>query len=114
MANDLVMTSIPDEFSLAPKLAGKPAGDEFAIRLGPAHGKFVVTEIFLRRERICLYARTRVPIHMGTQDGFTHTARTAVNQHDELFLAQPRPLECPGIKDVFHDLNLGEVVSATD
>ncbi len=97
-----------------PQPAGKPAGDKLAIRLGPAHGNFVATEKFLRRKRIYFYTETQVLTGMGSQDGFTHTARTAVNEQDELLFSKTSPLERLGIKDVFHGLNLGEVVAATD
>src|SRR5258707_425996 len=52
-------------------------------------------------------------IHVAAQDGFTQTARAAVNQNNQLLLAQAEELECPCIKHLIDHLQLGKVVAAT-
>ena len=51
---------------------------------------------------------------MTAQDGFTQTARAAVDQHNQLLLAQAEALECPGIKHLLNHLQLRKVVATTN
>jgi len=74
----------------------------------------VAIEIFLASKQLSSHAGSAILIHMSAQDGFAQTARAAVDEDDELVLSDARALECLGIVNFLHRLNLGEVVSTTD
>src|SRR6266436_7192316 len=88
--------------------------DEFAICLGPADCEVVAAEILLRSERIRFDSVAEVLIHVSSQDGFTQTTRAAVNEHDELLLAEAKLLELVGLENLLDRLQLGEVIAAAD
>jgi hypothetical protein len=48
----------------------------------------VTPEILLSGKRIRLHTVTEVLVHVSAEDGFTQSARAAVNEHDELLLAE--------------------------
>ena len=48
------------------------------------------------------------------QDGFTQSARAAVNEHDELFLAQAELCESAGVEHLLDRLQFGEVVATAE
>src|SRR5437870_12293104 len=88
--------------------------DEFAICLGPADCEVVAAEILLRSERIRFDSLTEVLIHVSPQDGFAQTTRAAVNEHDELRLAETQFLELVGLENPLDRLQFGEVIAAAD
>src|SRR5207249_4195190 len=88
--------------------------DESAICLGPANGDVVAAEIFLRSERIRFHVLTEVPIHLSAQDGFTQSPRAAVNEHDELLLAEIKLLERVSIENFLDRLQFGKVIATTN
>jgi hypothetical protein len=64
-------------------------------------------------EGLCVRATGLMLGHIVAQDGFTQTARTAVDQHNQLLLAQAEELECPCIKHLINHLQLRKVVATT-
>src|SRR5512147_2848943 len=48
-----------------------------------------------------------------TEDRLTQPTRTAVNQHDQLLLAQAKLLELAGVENFLNSLEFGEVVSTS-
>src|SRR5215813_9053575 len=52
--------------------------------------------------------------HVVPQDGFTQPARTAVDQHDQLLLAQTELLKLAGVENFLNRLEFGEVVSTSE
>ncbi len=82
------MAAVPEAFGFRTERRNEATRDEFAICLGPADCEVVTAEIFLRRERIRFDSVAEVLIHMSPQDGFTQSTRAAVNEHDELLLAE--------------------------
>ena len=90
---DAVVAAVPEGFRFGTDRRSEAASDKFAIRLGPAHGVIVAAEIFLRRKRLRFDAVAEVLVDVCAQDGFTQTARAAVNEHDELLLAEVELLD---------------------
>src|ERR1039458_9987637 len=61
---DAVVATVPEGFRFGTDCCHEAAGDQFAIRFGPAHTEVVSTEIFLRRERLRFHAVAAVLIHV--------------------------------------------------
>ena len=53
-------------------------------------------------------------LRISAQDGFTQTSRAAVDQDNQLLLAQAQLPEFPGVHHLLDRLQLGEVVAATN
>lgn len=74
----------------------------------------MAAEILLRRERVCLHTIAEVLIHMRAQDGFTQTTRAAVNEHDELLLAEAKVFERGCVENLLDGLQFGEVIATAN
>ena len=107
------MATVPDAFGFGAERGDEPLRDQRAIRVSPAHGQVVTAEIFRRGERIC---STPLPmfIHVIAQHRFAQSARTAVNEHDQLLLPEPKLLELVGVENFLDRLQFGEVIAAAD
>jgi hypothetical protein len=113
-ACDAVVAAVPETFGFRSERGNETTRNEFAVRPGPADGEVVPVEIVLRGKRICFDAFTEVLVCMCAQNGFTQSSRAAVNEHDELLLAEVEVFELPGVEDVLDRLQLGEVIATTD
>ena len=74
----------------------------------------MTTEVFPCCERFRLHAVPEVLLHMVAKDGFTQSARAAVNQHRQLLLAQTERLECLRFQHFLDPLQFGEVITTAD
>ena len=96
---NVVMAAVPEGFRFSTNRRHEAARDELAICPGPTDGEVVAAKIFRRRGRLRRHTITAVLIHVCAQDGFTQTARAAVNEHDELLLAETKLLELVSIEN---------------
>src|SRR5262245_54053606 len=85
---DAVVATIPEAFRFCTERRNKATCDEFAIGLSPTHSEVVAAEIIRSCKRICFYALTEVLVNIGSQDGFTQTTRTTVNEDDKLLFTE--------------------------
>ena len=107
------MAAVPEQVSLGSKLLHEALSEEPSVHLGPAHGQVVALQVSRGGEGLRVRATGLMLIHIVAQDGFTQTARAAVDQHNQLLLAQAEELECPGIKHLINHLQLRKVVATT-
>ncbi len=108
------MAAVPEAFGFRTDRRKEATRDEFPIGFGPVHCEVVTTEIFVRRKRIHLHAFTEVLIHMSAQDGFTQSARAAVNEHNELLFAEVEFLELFNVENLLDRLQFGKVIATTN
>src|ERR1051325_8500724 len=69
---------------------------------------------YASRKRLGIRTTGLMLRHVVSQDGFTQPARTTVDQHNELLLAQANLLELASVQDFLNRLEFGEVVSASE
>src|ERR1035441_10232850 len=108
-----VVATVPEQVSLGPELLHEALSEEPSVRLGPAHRQVVALQVSRSGEGLCARATRLMLGHMVAQDGFTQTARAAVDQHNQLLLPQAEEPECPCIKHLINHLQLRKVVATT-
>ena len=74
----------------------------------------MVPEAGRSRKGLGIRAVGLVLLRISAQDGFTQTSRAAVDQNNQLLLAQAQLPEFPGVHHLLDRLQLGEVVATTN
>src|ERR1019366_2737011 len=110
---DAVVATVPEQVSLGTELLHEARSEKPSVHLGPAHGQVMALQVSRGGEGLRVRPSGLMLIHIIAQDGFTQTARAAVDQHNQLLLAQAEALECPRIKHLIDHLQLRKVVTAT-
>ncbi len=108
------MATVPQALDARPKLGGEAVRDEFAIRLGPAHGEVMTTEILLCSRRIHGYAAGTILIHVRAENGFSQAARAAVDEQHELLFGEFELREFRRIENHLDGLQFSEVITAAN
>ena len=108
------MAAVPEQVGFGSERLSETLGQELAIHLGPAHSQVMALQVSRRRERLRIRPAGLMLGHIVAQDGFTQPTRTAVNQHDQLLLAQAKLLELASVEDFLNRLEFGEVVATSE
>src|SRR5664279_4553240 len=108
-----VVATVPEQVSLGPELLHEALSEKPSVHLGPAHRQVVALQVSRSGEGLRVRAAGLMFIYIIAQDGFTQSARAAVDQHNQLLLPQAEEPECPGIKHPINHLQLRKVVTAT-
>src|ERR1035438_3655218 len=110
---EAVVATVPEEICPGAELLHEALSEEPSVHLGPAHGQVVAQQVSRGGEGLRVRVTGLMLGHIVAQDGFTQTTRTAVDQHNQLLLAQTEELECPCIKHFINHLQLRKVVATT-
>ena len=108
------MAAVPEQVSFGSECLSETLGQELAVDLGPAHGQVMTLQVSRSGERLGIRTAGLMLGHIVSQDGFTQPARTAVDEHNQLLLAQAKLLELAGVENFLNSLEFGEVVSASE
>ena len=81
------MAAVPEAFGFGSQSFNEASRDKGSIRLGPAHCQVVALQVSCGGKGLCVRAAGLMLGHIVAQGGFTQTARTAVDQDNQLLLA---------------------------
>ena len=111
--SDAVVATIPEHVSFRSECLSETLSQELAVDLGPAHSQVMTLQVSRSRKRLGIQTAGLMLGNIVTENRLTEPTRTAVNQHDQLLLAQAKLLELASVEDFLDSLEFGEVVSAT-
>jgi hypothetical protein len=111
---DAVVNSVPKTLRLGPEGAGKTACDELPVHLGPAHRQVMTLQVSRSGEGLSIRPAGLMLGDIVKENRLTEPTRTAVDEHNQLLLAQTKPLELASVEDFLDSLEFGEVVSTSE
>ena len=110
--SDAVVAAVPERVSFRSECLSETLGQELAVDLGPAHSQVMTQQVSRSRKGFGIRPAGLMLSHIVTQDRLTQPTRTAVDEHNQLLLAQAKLLELASVEDILDNLEFGEVIAA--